>query len=52
MANPSLLGDFIGFIRHEKKWWLVPLMLVLAAVGAIAVFSTSSPLAPFIYSLF
>jgi hypothetical protein len=52
MGKPSLLGDFIGFIRHEKKWWMIPLMIVLAVLGALAVFSTSSPLAPFIYSLF
>jgi hypothetical protein len=52
MGKPSLLGDFVGFIRHEKKWWMIPLMIVLAVIGALAVFSTSSPLAPFIYSLF
>jgi hypothetical protein len=52
MGKPTLLGDFIGFIRHEKKWWLIPLMVVLAVLGALAVFTTSSPLSPFIYSLF
>jgi hypothetical protein len=39
------------FIRHEKKWWLVPLVLVLLIVGALILFSTTSPLAPFLYPL-
>ncbi|MGE5360925.1 MAG: DUF5989 family protein [Bacteroidales bacterium] len=51
MRRPTLVGDFLGFVRHEKKWWMIPLVLVLIVAGLLAV-ATSSPIAPFIYSLF
>lgn len=52
MPRPSLFKEFYLFIRQEKKYWLVPLILVLLAVGALIVLSTTSPLAPFLYPLF
>ena len=45
----QLCKEFLAFLRQEKKWWLAPLILVLLALGAIIVFSSSSVLAPFIY---
>ena len=50
--KPSLFGDFLGFVRHEKKWWMIPLVSILIVAGLLAVFASCSPLAPFIYSLF
>ena len=52
MAKQSLVREFFLFIKHEKKWWLVPLILVLLIVGALVIFASSSPLAPFLYPLF
>jgi hypothetical protein len=52
MAKQSLVRDFIAFVRHEKKWWLVPLLAILLLVGVLIVFAQSSPLAPFIYPFF
>jgi hypothetical protein len=52
MPRPSLFKEFFLFIRQEKKYWLVPLILVLLVVGALIVLSTTSPLAPFLYPLF
>ena len=52
MAKQSLLREFFAFIRHEKKWWMIPLVLVLLMVGALILFASSSPAAPFIYPLF
>lgn len=52
MAKQSLLREFFAFIRHEKKWWMIPLVLVLLVVGGLILFASSSPLAPFIYPLF
>ena len=51
MAKQSLVKEFVLFIKHEKKWWLIPLIAVLLLVGALMLFSASSPLAPFIYPL-
>ncbi len=52
MAKQSLIREFFAFIVHEKKWWMIPLVVVLLAVGALIVFASSSPLAPFIYTFF
>ncbi len=52
MAKQSLLRDFIDFIKHEKKWWLIPLLVVLLGVSLLIIFAQSSPLAPFIYPFF
>ena len=52
MAKQSLVREFFLFIKHEKKWWLGPLILVLLIVGALVVFAGTSPLAPFLYPLF
>jgi hypothetical protein len=45
------LAEFLSFILHNKKWWLTPIILVLIAVGFLAVLGGSG-VAPFIYTLF
>jgi hypothetical protein len=52
MARQSLAREFFGFIRQEKKWWMIPLVAILLLVGALMIFASGSPLAPFIYPLF
>ena len=52
MARQSIARDFLLFLRQEKKYWLIPLVVVLLAVGAIMIFANSSILAPFIYPFF
>lgn len=53
MAKQSLIKEFFLFIKQEKKWWLIPFILVILAIGALLVFVNSSPyLAPFLYPLF
>jgi hypothetical protein len=52
MAKQSLLREFLAFIAHEKKWWMIPLITVLLLVAFLLVFASSSPLAPFLYPLF
>ena len=44
--------EFLLFLRQEKKWWLMPIILVLLALGAFLLLSSASPLAPFLYPLF
>ena len=48
----SVFKEFLMFLREEKKWWLVPFVLILLVMGAFLVLAPTSPLAPFIYSLF
>jgi len=52
MAKQSLAKEFLAFIIHEKKWWMIPLIAVLLLVGAMVFFASSSPLAPCLYPLF
>jgi hypothetical protein len=44
--------EFFLFLRSRKKYWLIPLILMLILISAIVVLTASSALAPFIYSLF
>jgi Family of unknown function (DUF5989) len=48
----DFLGDLWGFLKERKKYWLLPLILMLVVIGAIIVFSQGSAIAPFIYTLF
>ena len=48
----SLLGELWAFMRVRKKWWLGPIVVVLALFGALIVFSQGSAIAPFVYTLF
>lgn len=50
-AQPGLVAEFIDFLKENKKWWLLPILLVIGMVGLLAVFAQSGA-APFIYTLF
>jgi hypothetical protein len=52
MARSSLIHELWLFMRVRKKWWLLPIIVVLVAVGALLVFAQGSALAPFIYTIF
>ena len=44
--------EFLLFLRQEKKWWLIPFVVLLLLLGLFLTLAPTSPLAPFIYSLF
>ena len=48
---PSLFHEFILFLADNKKWWLLPIVAVLAAVGVLAALAGTGA-APFIYTMF
>ncbi|QEF96993.1 hypothetical protein Mal15_10230 [Stieleria maiorica] len=50
-SDPGILREFIWFVKYNKKWWLTPILVVLLLLVVLA-FVTSSPAAPFIYTLF
>jgi len=52
MRRFYLIKDIWNFIKKEKKWWLIPLILMLILVGILIIFGQSSALSPFIYPLF
>ena len=48
----DLLIEIWHLARARRKMWLFPLVVILLVVGALSIFSSASPLAPFIYTLF
>jgi hypothetical protein len=52
MAQRGLIGELWDFMRVRKKFWLLPMLIVLLSLGALLVFAQGSALAPFIYSIF
>lgn len=48
----DLMRELWAFMRERKKFWLMPVILVLALLGGLLVFTQGSALAPFIYTLF
>ena len=48
----SAAGDLWGFLKERKKWWLLPMVLVLLLFGVLIVMTSGSAVAPFIYTLF
>ncbi len=50
-SRKGLLSDFFGFLSQNKKWWLLPILLVLLLLGVFVLISGTA-LAPFIYTLF
>jgi len=48
----SFLRELWAFLRVRKKYWLLPIILVMALIGALVVMTQGSVVAPFIYTLF
>ena len=50
------MGEFVlelwAFMKERKKFWLLPILVVLLTVGGLLVFAQGSALAPFIYTIF
>lgn len=52
MSKISIIKEFVDFLRHNKKWWLAPIIITLILFGALIIFAQASPAAPFVYTLF
>ena len=52
MAKLEILGEFWEFLRFNKKYWLLPIVIVLVLAGLLLVMAQGSAVAPFIYTLF
>ena len=52
MAKKSLIREFWEFIRIRKRYWLIPIIILLLLLGIFIVFTETSTVAPFIYALF
>jgi len=52
MANQSIIIEFWRFLKVRKRYWLLPIVIVLLLFSVLIVLTESSAIAPFIYALF
>jgi hypothetical protein len=52
MGRISILKEFWVFLRVRKKFWLLPIIVILLLLSLLIVFTESTALSPFIYILF
>lgn len=48
----SIIGELWAFLRVRKKFWLLPIVVVMLLVGLLLVITQGSAIAPFIYTIF
>ena len=51
-SRTSVVGELFGFLWRQRLWWLIPVMVMLLVFGLLMLFAQSSPIAPFIYTIF
>ena len=44
--------QLLKYLSERKKWWLLPIILIIVGLGFIVIFSSHSAIAPFIYTIF
>lgn len=49
--NQSIIAEFWSLLRHNKKWWLLPVIVALLVLGVLVILGSTAA-APFIYTLF
>ncbi|NNN07480.1 MAG: hypothetical protein HKL90_16445 [Elusimicrobia bacterium] len=47
-----MVGDLLRFLWRERLWWMIPMLIALAAVAALIVLGSNPAVAPFVYTLF
>ena len=52
MSKLSIVSDIWRFLRVRKKWWLLPIIILIVLLGLLLIFAQGSALAPFIYTVF
>jgi hypothetical protein len=52
MGKMEIMRELWDFMKVRKKWWLLPIIVMLLLLGLLLIFTQSSAVAPFIYTLF
>jgi hypothetical protein len=52
MGHITVIGEFWVFLRQRKKYWLLPIVILLLLLGLVVALTANSALAPFIYTVF
>lgn len=50
--NKGIVFDLLDFVMAGKKWWLLPILITLLAIGLFIVVTQTAVLSPIIYALF
>lgn len=48
----GVFGELLAFLWARKLWWMIPMVSVLVLLGVLIVVAGSTPVGPFIYTLF
>jgi hypothetical protein len=48
----GIVGELLSFFATNKRWWLLPMIIMVLLVGVMLILAQSSAIAPFIYTLF
>ena len=48
----GIVGELLGFFWSNKRWWMLPMVVVLLLFGILMILAQSSAISPFIYTLF
>ena len=48
----GIVKELLQYLWKERLWWMIPMMVVLILLGILMYMAKSSPVAPFIYTLF
>lgn len=52
LADMESIGQVFGLLWKNKHWWLIPMVVLLFAIGVFLIFATATGVAPLIYTLF
>lgn len=52
MSRQSIISEFWEFLKVRKRYWLMPIVIMLFLMGMLIIFTEGSAVAPFIYALF
>lgn len=52
MGKLAIFSELWAFLNKRKKWWLLPIVIMIVLLGLVLVFAQGSALAPFIYTVF
>ena len=52
MGKLQIVTEYFQFLKQQKKWWMLPIVMLMVLLGLLVLFTQGSPLAPFIYTIF
>lgn len=52
LSKKSILTEYWEFLKYRKKFWLLPILVIMMGLGLVLYFAQTSTVAPFIYTLF